>query len=121
MEEEVKRAKWRIADVRTLLKNSFNAIIKGELLLRLDAGKYFIHICYAFFLISLVILFNLLIETSLARVETNRETIHEMEILRADRTFELERLSRRKNVLTGLEQLGSTLKEAGKPVMTIER
>ena len=35
---------WKISDIGVLLKNSFTAIMKGEFLLRLNVGKYFIHI-----------------------------------------------------------------------------
>ena len=37
---------WKLADVGAFFKNSFSAILKGEFLLRLNVGRYFIHIVY---------------------------------------------------------------------------
>ena len=35
---------WKIADIGLFFRNSFTAILKGEFLLRLNVGKYFIDI-----------------------------------------------------------------------------
>ena len=44
------KRKWKLSDLWELLKNGFSAIITGNLLLRLNAGRYFIHIAYTFLL-----------------------------------------------------------------------
>ena len=36
--------KWKIQDVGRLLKETASAIFHGQLLLRLNIGRYFIHI-----------------------------------------------------------------------------
>ena len=38
--------KWKIQDVGRLLKESVKAILHGQFLLRLNIGRYFIHIVY---------------------------------------------------------------------------
>ena len=42
--------KWRWSDIGVWMKNSVQAIIKGQFLMRLGFNKYFIHIIYTFFL-----------------------------------------------------------------------
>ena len=37
---------WKIADIGLFFKNSIQAILKGEFLLRLNIGRYFVHIAY---------------------------------------------------------------------------
>ena len=46
---------WKLADIGLFFKNSFTAVLKGEFLLRLNVGRYFIHIAYTFLLFGLII------------------------------------------------------------------
>jgi len=103
--------KWKLSDVWTLLKNGFSAIIKGDFLLRINAGKYFIHIAFTFLLFWIVIFQSLMAETALRKVEKNKETLRELEIIYADKTFEVASMSRRSTVQQRLQQMGSELKE----------
>ena len=66
---------WKMADIRTVLKNSLLAIVKGEFLLRLNIGRYFVHIIYAFLLFAAAIWMSLMIEDTMAEVEKNKEEI----------------------------------------------
>ncbi|MCQ2167484.1 MAG: hypothetical protein MJY69_02295 [Bacteroidales bacterium] len=107
--------KWKISDLGNFLKNSFRAILKGEFLLRMNIGRYFIHIAYTFFLFGMVIWLSLMIETTMAKVEKNKAVIKELEIAHSQKTFEVVSLSRRASVSAMLENLGSDVKEAEKP------
>lgn len=113
--------KWKISDLGRLLKNSFLAILQGQFLLRMNAGKYFIHIAYTFFLFGVVIWLSLMIETSMAKVEKNKETLKELEIAHSQKSFELASLCRRSETGIRLSGMGSDIKEAVKPATILVR
>lgn len=94
-----------------LLRNIFSAIIKGNLLLRLNVDRFFIHILYVFFLAWLLILCNLLTENTLDKVEKNKAILHEKEIIWSDRTFAVAAASRRSAVEQKLREMGSSVQE----------
>lgn len=106
---------WKIADIGTFLKNSFIAILKGEFLLRLNVGRYFIHIVYTFFLFALVIWISLMIDNTQSKVEKNKRTLQELEIVHSQKTYEIVSLSRRSTVNIMLQQMGSNVQEAQQP------
>ena len=112
---------WKIADIGLFLKNSFKAVLKGEFLLRLNIGRYFIHIAYTFLLFGLVIWFSLMIETTMSKVEKNKAVLKELEIVHSQKVFELVGVSRRSSVEQKLGQLGSDVKEAEKPATVVKR
>ena len=111
---------WKIADIGLFFKNSFLAILKGEFLLRLNIGRYFIHIAYTFLLFGLAIWFSLMIETTMSKVEKNNARIKEMEIVYADKTFEVASMSRRSEVEKRLRAMDSKVQEPEKQAITIE-
>ena len=111
---------WKIADIWTFIKNSFTAILKGELLLRLNIGRYFVHIVYTFFLFAMVIWLSLMIETSMAKVEKNKAILRELEIQHSQKTFEVVKLSRRSEVESELKRLGSNIGEPQKPATVLK-
>ena len=112
--KDVKKT-WKIADIGTFLKNSFIAILKGEFLLRLNVGRYFIHIVYAFFLFALVIWISLMIDNTQSKVEKNKRTLQELEIVHSQKTYEIVSLSRRSTVNAMLQEMGSEVQEAQQP------
>lgn len=111
MSEEVVTRKWKLADIGTFIKNSFLAILQGRFLLRLKIDKVFIHIVYTFFLMAMFILVSLAIENSLNRVEENKKTVRALEIVCADKTFEVANKSRASAVKETLTKLGSRVGE----------
>ena len=115
------KRKWKVSDISEILRNGFNAIIHGNLLLRLNVGKYFMHIAYTFLLFGLVIWFSLMIETTMSKVEKNKAVIKELEIVHSQKVFELVNVSRRSSVEQMLGQLGSNVKEAEKPATVVKR
>lgn len=113
--------RWKMADIAATLKNSFIAILKGELLLRLNAGRYFVHIAYTFVMIALIIWISLMVESSMAKVEQNNKVIEELEIANSQKTFEVVKLSRRSTVASMLKEMGSKVTEAEAPATVISR
>ncbi len=111
---------WKIQDVGTWLKNSFRAILKGEFLLRLDVGRYFIHIVYTFFLFAMIIWISLMIESTMNKVERNKAILHEMEIVNTQKTFEVVSLSRRSTVNEMLQKMGSKVSEPQNPATVLK-
>ena len=114
------KRKWKVSDIWEVLKNGFAAIITGNLLLRLNAGRYFIHIAYTFLLFWILIFESLMAENALSKVERNKARINEMEIIYADKTFEVASMSRRSEVEKRLQAMGSKVKEPEKQAITIE-
>ena len=112
---------WKIADIGLFFKNSFVAMLKGEFLLRLNIGRYFIHIAYTFLLFGLIIWMSLMIETTMSKVEKNKAVLKELEIVHSQKVFELVNVSRRSSVEQMLGQLGSDVKEAEKPATVVKR
>ena len=114
------KRKWKLSDLWELLRNGFSAVITGNLLLRLNAGKYFMHIAYTFVLFWILIFESLMAENALSKVEKNKERISEMEIVYADKTFEVASMSRRSAIQKRLEAMGSQVQEPRQQAIVIE-
>ena len=112
---------WKIADIGRFLKNSFVAILKGEFLLRLNVGKYLIHIAYTFFLFGMIIWTSLRIETTMAKVESNKKVLRELEIAHSQKVYDVVNVSRRSTVEQQLIRLGSEVREADAPATILEK
>lgn len=106
---------WKIQDLGKGLQNSLRAILKGEFLLRLNVGRYFIHIVYTFFLFAMVIWISLMIEGTMTKVERNKVTLRELEVIHTQKTFDVVKLSRRSSVDEMLQQMGSRVTEPQEP------
>lgn len=112
---------WKLADIGLFFTNSFRAVLKGEFLLRLNVGRYFIHIAYTFLLFGLIIWVSLMIETTMSKVEKNKLTLKELEIVHSQKVFEVVNVSRRSSVEQMLGEMGSKVTEAEKPATTVKR
>lgn len=112
--------KWKVQDVGRLLKDGLSAIMHGQLLMRLDIGRYFVHIVYTFLLMALVIWFSLKIDGTLTRYETNQALIKELETEHADMEFDLRTLNRRLAIEQLLEEKGSKVKSPQKPAKVLK-
>ncbi|MBQ9310711.1 MAG: hypothetical protein IJ222_07630 [Bacteroidales bacterium] len=112
--------KWKLSDLWTLLRNAVSAIFTGNLLLRMNAGKYFIHIAYTFLLCWILIFESLMAENTLNKVEKNKAKLHELEIVYADKTFEVASMSRRSEVSRRLKAMGSAVDEPTEQAISIE-
>lgn len=111
---------WRIQDLGQGLKNSFRAILKGEFLLRLNVGRYFIHIVYTFFLIAMIIWISLMIESTMTKVERNKAVLRELEIVHTQKVFDVVKLTRRSSVNDMLQEMGSKVTEPVNPATRLK-
>ena len=111
---------WRIQDLGTWLKNSFRAILRGEFLLRLNVGRYFIHIVYTFFLIAMIIWISLMIESTMTKVEKGKAELRELEIVHTQKTFDVVKLTRRSSINEMLQQMGSKVTEPQQPATQLK-
>ncbi len=107
--------KWKFSDIWLWLRNAALATVKGELLMRLQISRYFIHIIYTFFLFWMSIWLSLNIEKTLTKVGDNRKALEDVEIYHAQKTIELAGLSRISRVRRMLEESGSKLTMPAKP------
>ena len=112
---------WKIADIGLFITNSFKAVLKGEFLLRLNIGRYFIHIAYTFLLFGLAIWFSLMIETTMSKVEKNKAELKELEIVHSQKVFEIVNVSRRASVEQLLGEMGSKVTEAEQPAIIVRK
>ena len=111
---------WKIQDIGTWLKNSFTAILKGEFLLRLNVGRYFIHIAYTFFLLSMIIWISLMIESTMNKVERSKAELKELEIVHTQKVFDVASISKRSSVSVMLQQMGSRVSEPEEPATILK-
>ena len=111
---------WRIQDLGTWLKNSFRAILRGEFLLRLNVGRYFIHIVYTFFLIAMIIWISLMIESTMTKVAKGKAELRELEIVHTQKTFDVVKLTRRSSINEMLQQMGSKVTEPQQPATQLK-
>lgn len=112
---------WKVADIGKFLKNSLIAILKGEFLLRINAGRYFVHILYTFFIFCLVIWVSLTIEATMSKVTKNQKELEELRIANTQKVYELISLSTRASVSGRLSVMGSELKEPETPAYNIKK
>ena len=113
--------KWKIQDVGRLQKESIKAILHGQFLLRLNIGRYFIHIVWTFFLFGMLIWFSLGVDSTLAKVEKNQAAIKELEIEHSNLEFELRTLNRRAALEDLLKESGSKVTEPQKPATVLKK
>lgn len=106
--------------VLTGIKNTFMAILKGELLLRMRLDKYFIHIAYTFLLVWLIILYSMMVQNTLAKVESNRSAVNDLKIFHAQKTVKLVSLGRLQTVEKLLKEQGSEITLPEKPANRLE-
>ena len=106
---------WKFSDLARLLKNSLFAVLKGEFLLRLNVGRYFVHVMYTFLLFGLIIWLSLMTESTMAKVEQAKAELKELEIENAELTYEAAKAERRTTVEARLTELGSKVGEPEKP------
>ena len=106
---------WKFSDLEKKIKNSLVAVLKGEFLLRLNVGRYFVHVMYTFLLFGLIIWLSLMTESTMAKVEQAKAELKELEIENAELTYEAAKAERRTTVEARLTELGSKVGEPEKP------
>ncbi len=112
---------WRFSDIGKVLKNSLVAVVTSDFLLKLNVGKYFVHILYTFFLFIIIIGVSLRVEGTMAKVESNKQILRELSIENAQLTYEVAKAERRSVVASRLEALGSRLQEPQSPANELRK
>lgn len=97
------------------------AVIRGKLLMKLNFDRYYLHIIMVFIMFSIMILFGIIVESTLSEVEQNKEIIKELEIEKADRAYEIHSLERREALEQRLEEQGSSLRKPSRPIHIIKK
>ncbi len=115
------KRKFTVKDALVTVGNFFVSLFKGDLVLKLHADKYFVHILYTFFLIWLCIWVSMRIDKTLTKVENNRKELASLEIYCAEKRAELEELYSIRVTEQNLEKLGSDLRRPEKPVTAIRK
>lgn len=101
--------------------NTIAAIWSGMFLMRIRMDRYFIHILYTFFLFWLAILIGMCVDSTLLKVEKNKDTLNDLKIYHAQKTVQIERINSISKVEELLEEQGSTLAIPQKPATTIKK
>lgn len=113
--------RWKLQNIPKVLGRSIVAIFQGRFLLRLDIGRYIIHILYCFFLIALTIYLSLMIDSTNRRVEENKAVIAEQEAVITILNFETEKAGSKAEITKRLEETGSSVARPKKPATAIIR
>lgn len=103
-----------------LILNSVKAIFKGEFLLRLRIGDYFLHIAWCFCIVALTIWMSLLIDNTLTKVEKGKAVISRLDNEIAEREFTLASMINRRQIKISLEEMGSQIKEPRQRAVELE-
>lgn len=120
MEEVQKKdSKWKRTG--SVIKEILKAIGHGDILLRLRVDKFLPHILYAFALSMVSIFLSYKAEQTMVIREKNKDTIETLRIYCAQKTSDIVSLDRISTVETMLEDLGSNLRQPGKPAYRIEK
>lgn len=109
-----------MANFRKTVKNIFMATAHGELLLRMGADKFLLHIAYLFLIVWISLFINLKIDGTMVRLENNRRTLEDLRIYHAQKTCELAGYDRFSKVQELLEKSGSKVALPQKPAETLK-
>lgn len=99
----------------------FKAIIRGKLLMKLNFDRYYLHIIMVFIMFAIMILFGIVVDSTLTEVEQNKEILKELEIQKADRAYEIYSLERREALEKRLEDQCSSLRKPSRPIHIIKK
>jgi hypothetical protein len=92
----------------------------GDIILRKGLDRKMWFFLYIFGLFCVIILWSLMVESRLVKVERNEQTIKELEVNLHQRTVELVGLNKRSRIENMLKASGSTLKAPKDPAIMIE-
>lgn len=94
------------------------ALLGGSLLVK--TKKYFPHILYTFVVIWLTILFKIVVENTLSKVENNREKLEELKIYHTEKKLKLVSLDRLTHADEMLKERGSAVTIPDQPAATLD-
>jgi hypothetical protein len=93
----------------------------GELLLKVGADKFYMHIMYLFLLMWLSIMLSLKVDKALARVGDNKTAIEELRIYHSQKEAQLVRLHSASAAEKRLRELGSPVSIPKEPAVIIKK
>ena len=102
------------------IRNAIRAIREGELLLRLRADKYLVHILYLFILMWATILLGLQVDKTLARVSENKAQLEKLRIHRTEKEAALVKLHSASAAQIRLKEMGSEATLPSEPASVIK-
>lgn len=102
------------------IRNVIRAIREGELLLRLRADKYLVHILYLFILMWATILLGLQVDKTLARVSENKAQLEKLRIHRTEKEAALVKLHSASAAQIRLKEMGSEATLPSQPASVIK-
>ena len=103
------------------VRNTFKAIREGELLLRMRADKFYMHIMYLFLLMWLSIMLSLKVDKTLARVGDNKAAIEELRIYHSQKEAQLVKLHSASAAEKRLRELGSPVSIPKEPAVIVKK
>ncbi|MGN1211780.1 MAG: FtsL-like putative cell division protein [Candidatus Cryptobacteroides sp.] len=101
-------------------KNIMSAILSGELLLRMHFDRFLPHILYLFFLMWLSIYANLMMDSTMVKVQKTKEIVESMRIYHAQKTNELAEYGSISKIQDMLIKSGSDVGMPDKPADRLE-
>ena len=101
--------------------NTFRAIRSGELLLRIRADKYYMHIMYLFLLMWMTIALSLQVDKTLTRVGDNKVALEKLRIHHAEKEAALVKLHSASAAQIRLKELGSEATLPTEPATVIKK
>lgn len=93
---------------------------RGELLMKLGCGKYFMHIVLLFILFWGMILFDIVVENRLYLLQKNKQTLSELQIYHTEKMVELARFGRITSTEKMLRERNSTITYPTKPANRLD-
>jgi len=102
------------------IRNAFRALRNGDLLLRVRADKYYIHILYLFLLMWVTILLSLQVDKTLAKAGDNQVALEQLRIHHAEKEAELVKLHSASAAEERLRELGSKATLPAEPATVIK-
>ena len=103
------------------VRNAFRALRNGDLLLRVRADKYYIHVMYAFLLMWLSIMLSLQVDKTLTRAGANKAALEELRIHHTESEAALVKIKSASATETRLKKLGSEVKMPSEPATVIKK
>ena len=102
------------------VRNAFRALRNGDLLLRVRADKYYIHVMYAFLLMWLSIMLSLQVDKTLTVAGANKAALEELRIHHTESEAALVKIKSASATEKRLERLGSEAKMPSEPATIIK-
>ena len=103
------------------VRNIFRALRNGDLLLRVKADKYYIHVMYAFLLMWISIMLSLQVDKTLTRAGANKAALEELRIHHTESEAALVKIKSASATETRLRKLGSEAAMPQEPATVIKK